>query len=472
MKDETAIESKERFSSGSRINSNNTYQVRTAMGEQAGMDEKLYQNHLDILNEELLVALGCTEPIAIAYAGAKARQVLGEMPVKCHIQCSGNIIKNAKGVIVPNSGGLRGMDVAATLGIVGGDPDRELAVLESITQEDIEKASELQKNGFCRCSLIENVDNLYITAEVAGGGHSALIELQKHHNNITRIIKDGEILLDKRDEAEEEETPGADRMLLNVKNILQFAEEVKISDVKELLERQISYNTAISEEGLKGSYGVETGRILMHNAAFTSGTNNARLRARAAAAAGSDARMSGCSLPVVINSGSGNQGITVTLPIVIYGKELGADDERIMRALVLGNLLSIHQKKYIGSLSAYCGATSAATGAACGIGYLMLKQKGEDSGIYQILCDTITNSIETLGGMVCDGAKASCAAKIGLAVENALMALELSLAGNVFQPGEGMTMEDPEDTIAAVGRMGRVGMKSTDVEILNIMLGN
>lgn len=442
------------------------------MGERTEMDQKLYQNHLDILKEELLVALGCTEPIAIAYAGAKARQVLGEMPEKCRVLCSGNIIKNVKGVIVPNSGGLRGMDVAAVLGIVGGDPDRELAVLESITEEDIGTARKLLKNGFCSCSLIENVDNLYITVEVMSASHSALVELKHHHNNITKIVKDGEILLEKKEENRQEEKAGADRMLLNVRNILEFAEEVRIEDVRELLERQISYNTVISEEGLKGSYGVETGRILMHNAAFTSGSNNVRLRARAAAAAGSDARMSGCSLPVVINSGSGNQGITVTLPIVIYGKELGAGDELIFRALVIGNLLSIHQKKYIGSLSAYCGATSAATGAACGIGYLMLKQKGEDSRIYPILCDTITNSIETLGGMVCDGAKASCAAKIGLAVENALMALELSLAGNVFQPGEGMTMEDPEDTIAAVGRMGRIGMKSTDVEILNIMLGN
>lgn len=436
------------------------------------MDQKLYQNHLDILKEELLVALGCTEPIAIAYAGAKARQVLGEMPEKCRVLCSGNIIKNVKGVIVPNSGGLRGMDVAAVLGIVGGDPDRELAVLESITAEEIGTAQELLKKEFCSCGLIEDVDNLYIMVEVMSASHSALVELKHHHNNITKIVKDGEILLEKKEENRQEEKAGADRMLLNVRNILEFAEEVRIEDVRELLERQMSYNTVISEEGLKGSYGVETGRILMHNAAFTSGGNNVRLRARAAAAAGSDARMSGCSLPVVINSGSGNQGITVTLPIVIYGKELGAGDELIFRALVIGNLLSIHQKKYIGSLSAYCGATSAATGAACGIGYLMLKQKGEDSKIYPILCDTITNSIETLGGMVCDGAKASCAAKIGLAVENALMALELSLAGNVFQPGEGMTMEDPEDTIAAVGRMGRIGMKSTDVEILNIMLGN
>ena len=437
------------------------------------MDQTLYQNHLEILKEELLVALGCTEPIAIAYAGAKARQLLGEMPEGCVVKCSGNIIKNVKGVIVPNSGGMRGMDVAATLGIVGGDPERELAVLETVTPEDIQTTQKLVRQGFCTCELVEGVDNLYIVVELEGGGHTAEIEIQEHHNNITYMKRDGEVLLNRRpDPNREKKETGADRMLLNVENILEFADAVRMEDVEELIGRQIAYNTAISDEGLKGKYGVETGRILMENAQRASGLNRVRLQARAAAAAGSDARMSGCSLPVVINSGSGNQGITVTMPIVTYAREWNAAQDLLYRALVLGNLISVHQKKYIGSLSAYCGATSAATGAACGVAYMMLKQKGEQDRIYQILCDTITNSIETLGGMVCDGAKASCAAKIGLAVENALMALELSLEGNVFQPGEGMTMENPEDTIAAVGRMGRVGMKSTDVEILNIMLGN
>ena len=437
------------------------------------MEQTLYQNHLQILQEELLVALGCTEPIAIAYAGAKARQLLGVQPHRCVVKCSGNIIKNVKGVIVPNSGGMRGMDVAATLGIVGGDPDRELAVLETVTPQDIEKTKQLVKAGFCTCQLVEGVDNLYIVVELEGEGHTASIEIQEHHNNITYMEKDGQVLLDRRPDPDHQQKPaGADRMLLNVANILEFADSVRLEDIRELLQRQIDYNTAISDEGLKGRYGVETGRILMENAGNASGLNKVRLQARAAAAAGSDARMSGCSLPVVINSGSGNQGITVTMPIVIYGKAWNVDEDLLLRALVLGNLISVHQKKYIGSLSAYCGATSAATGAACGVAYMYLRQRNEAGRIYQILCDTITNSIETLGGMVCDGAKASCAAKIGLAVENALMALELSLAGNVFQPGEGMTMENPEDTIAAVGRMGRVGMKSTDVEILNIMLGN
>lgn len=437
------------------------------------MDQLLYKNHLQILQEELLVALGCTEPIAIAYAGAKARQLLGQLPDQCQVYCSGNIIKNVKGVVVPNSGGLRGMDVAAILGIVGGDPDQELAVLESVTPADIQQTQALLKANFCQCHLVEDVDNLYVRIEVTGGGHTAQVEIQEHHNNITFMEKDGQVVLNHRpDPAAKVEKTGADRMLLSVKNILEFADAVQISDVQEILQRQIDYNCAISTEGLKGSYGVETGRILMSNSINASGMDQVRMQARAAAAAGSDARMSGCSLPVVINSGSGNQGITITMPIVMYARYWQVDQEMLYRALVVGNLLSVHQKKYIGSLSAYCGATSAATGAACGIAYMLLHRKGEQERLYKVTCDTITNSIETLGGMVCDGAKASCAAKIGLAVENALMALELSLEGNVFQPGEGMTMENPEDTIAAVGRMGRVGMKSTDVEILNIMLGN
>ena len=436
------------------------------------MDKKLYQNHLNILKEELLVALGCTEPIAIAYAGATARKLLGEEPRRCTVRCSGNIVKNVKGVVVPNSGGLRGIDVAATLGIVGGSSDSVLAVLETVTPEDIEKTKALVAEGFCTCELVEGVDNLYIVAELTGDHHTALVEIQEHHNNITREVVDGKVLFEKELEVREKDENAPDRMLLNVRNILDFANEVKLEDVAEVLDRQIEYNSAISEEGLKGSYGVETGKIMMTNAEYTRGLTQVRLQARAAAAAGSDARMSGCSLPVVINSGSGNQGITITMPIVIFGRHWEVSRDLLLRSLVIGNLISVHQKKYIGSLSAYCGATSAATGAACAIGYMLLTRKGETERIYQVMCDTITNSIQTLGGMVCDGAKASCAAKIGLAVENGLMALELALEGNVFQPGEGMTMEDPEDTIAAVGRMGREGMRSTDLEILNIMLGH
>ena len=243
-------------------------------GDKNRMEQSLYENHLAILKEELLVALGCTEPIAIAYAGAKARKLLGQMPQDCQVYCSGNIIKNVKGVIVPNSGGMRGMDVAATLGIVGGDPEQELAVLESVTDQDIQHTQALLKAGFCQCHLVEDVDNLYVRVEVKGGGHSAVVEIQEHHNHITYLEKDGEVIFDGRPGPKsDQENTGPDRMLLNMKNILEFAEAVKLDDVREILQRQIDYNCAISAEGLKGNYGVETGRILMSNAINATGRN-------------------------------------------------------------------------------------------------------------------------------------------------------------------------------------------------------
>lgn len=434
------------------------------------MEQSLYQNHLAILKEELVVAMGCTEPIAIAYAAAKAREILGRLPDHCHVKCSGNIVKNVKGVTVPTSDGMRGMEVAATLGVVGGDATRELAVLQTVTPEDLALARKLLAEKFCTCELIEGVANLYIIIELTAGEESAVVEIKEHHANITRVVKNGKVLFEKSDDgAADKSAEGCDRSLLSIENILAFADCVAIPDAEPILKPQIDCNTAIAEEGLTGRWGAAVGKTLLEHGGAEAPV---RLRARAYAAAGSDARMSGCALPVVINSGSGNQGLTVSLPIIIYAKELAASDELRYRALVVANLLSVHQKKYIGSLSAYCGATSAACGAACGIAYMKYKDKVSDAELYRIVCDTITNSICTVGGMVCDGAKSSCAAKIGIAVETALMGLEMAEHHHVFQPGEGLTMDSAEQTIAAVGRMGRVGMKSTDVEILQIMLGN
>ena len=415
------------------------------------METTLYRNHLAILEEELQVAMGCTEPIAIAFAAAKARQVLGRMPEHCSVKCSGNIVKNVKGVTVPTSGGLRGIEIAALLGLTGGDADKELAVLTAVTPETRDEARRLMGSGLCSCELIEGVANLYIVVEVAAGDENALVEVVNHHNNITRIEKNGKTLLKK-----------------DLKNILQFADEADPADLAPVLNRQIEYNSKISAEGLTGKWGAAVGCTLLER----QNPPSLELKARAWAAAGSDARMAGCSLPVVINSGSGNQGITITMPVVVYAEALGASEEQRLRALALANLISVHQKKYIGSLSAYCGAVSAATGAACGVAYLKLKGKISEEALYQVMSDTITNSICTIGGMVCDGAKSSCAAKIAAALESAFTGLEMSLKQRVFQPGEGLTMDSVEDTIAAVGRMGRVGMKSTDVEILNIMLGH
>ena len=302
---------------------------------------------------------------------------------------------------------------------------------------------------------------LYIVVELRAGEHTALVEIQKTHKNITRMEKDGMSVLEKTEADEENGHKAGDKQLLTVKNILEFADEVKIEDVEEILNRQIECNMAICREGLEHPYGAEVGRILID------GNENPTvgLKARAYAAAASDARMNGCPMPVVINSGSGNQGITVSVPVIIYAQEKKIEKERLLRGLVVSNLIAVHQKKYIGSLSAYCGVVSAACGAACGICYML-------GYPYEVVCETITNTIATVGGMVCDGAKSSCAAKISTALQTALLGMKMGLHNRAFQPGEGLLEDNVEDTIRSIGRMGRDGMHSTDLEILNIMLGN
>ncbi len=425
------------------------------------MDHALYENHLTILRSELVMALGCTEPIAIAYAAAKARQLLGEMPEHCTVHCSGNIVKNVMGVTVPNSGGLKGIDVAATLGIVGGNPELELAVLEGVTEAHRAQVRQLLAGDFCTCKLIENVATLYIVVELAAGEHTALVEIQNTHKNITRMEKDGISCMEHVPAQEEKLQKTGDRSLLTVDNIVDFAGAVSLEELEPILTPQIECNMAICREGLEHPYGAEVGRVLLDgNTAPTVG-----LKARAYAAAGSDARMNGCPMPVVINSGSGNQGITVSVPVVIYAEDLKLPREKLLRALVVANLIAVHQKNYIGSLSAYCGVVSAACGAACGICYMLDHPRS-------VLRDTITNTIATVGGMVCDGAKSSCAAKISTALQTALLGMKMGVRNCAFKPGEGMVKEDVEETISNIGRMGRVGMKATDNEILNIMLGN
>lgn len=430
------------------------------------MNQVDHCNHLAILRHELRVALGCTEPIAVAFAAAKAAALLGRKPERCVLKCSGNIVKNVKGVVVPNSGGLRGLEVAATLGAVGGNAGKELAVLEDVTDADRAETRRLLAEGFCTCELIEDVENLYIIAEVSAGAERVSVELREQHNNITRIAKNGEVVFEKAADGGAADEEG-DVDAIDLRSILAFADEATLSELEPVLTQQIEYNTAISQEGLRGSWGVQAGKSLLARSA----SPDFHIRARAAASAGSDARMSGCALPVVINCGSGNQGITITMPIVEYAQENGVERALMYRALALANLIAVHQKKYIGRLSAYCGVVSAATASACGVAYMQLCGRADGETIYQVICSTITNSICTIGGMVCDGAKSSCATKISVAVENALMAMDQALAHHVFQPGEGLTMESAEDTIRAVGRMGRDGMRETDLEILNIMLG-
>lgn len=421
------------------------------------MDKNLYENYINILKEELVPALGCTEPIAIAFAGAKVREVLGDMPESVVVKCSGNIIKNVKGVTVPNSNGLKGIDVAAVLGIVGGDASKNLEVLSSIKQEDIDNTKKLLETDFCKCELIENVENLYIIIEAKNKKSNAIVEIRNGHTNITKIIKDGKEIFKSDDNSSS--NSNTDRESLTVKDIYTFANEVKIEDIKDIISRQINMNTAISKEGMKNEYGASVGKTLLKHY----GENDIRNKAKAYASAGSDARMGGCAMPVVTNSGSGNQGITASIPVIEYASHLKVSEEKLYRALVLSNLIAILQKKHIGKLSAFCGVVCAATGAASGIAYL-------HDATYKEITDTIINALCTIGGMVCDGAKSSCASKIAEAIDCGILAFNMARDGKVFKSGDGLVKDDVEATIDSIGRMAKEGMKATDVEILNIMI--
>ncbi len=419
------------------------------------MQPSYFATYTAILQSELVPALGCTEPIAVAYAGAKARQVLGREPEKMIVSCSGNIIKNVKGVVVPNSGGMKGIEAAAILGALGGDAQSELKVLESINEGHIARTKELIPAGFCEVALIKDVANLYIVVREEAAGHYAQVTIVNRHTLITRIEKDGEVLY-----SQEAESQGKayDPACLNVRDILTYANEVDLAGVKPLLEGQLRMNSAIAQEGIDNPYGAQVGRTLLQ--AYG---DNVRTRARAMAAAGSDARMGGCAMPVVINSGSGNQGMTVSLPVLVFAKDLGVSEEKLYRALLLSNLIAVHLKKYIGSLSAFCGAVSAACGAGAAITYL-------HAGSYDDIASTIVNTLANVGGIVCDGAKPSCASKIASAVDAAILAHYMGSHNRRFAPGEGIVKEDLETTIRSMGYIGRVGMRETDEEILNVMI--
>jgi L-cysteine desulfidase len=421
------------------------------------LSEEESGEYLAILRAELVPALGCTEPIAVALAAARAREALGKKPERVAVRCSGNIIKNVRGVVVPNTGGLKGIEAAALAGIVGGDASRLLEALESLKPGDLAEVGRLLEAGACEVRLAKGVDPLYISARVYAGTESAEAVIAGSHANIAAVYKDGKLVSGAecrshaKGEAEQPDDP------LTVRGILEFAESVSLEALRPVISEQIRLNTAISDEGLRNHYGVDVGKTLMKLRG-----GDPRARAEARAAAGSDARMSGCALPVVINSGSGNQGMTASLPVIECASSYGSSEGKLYRALVLSNLVAIHQKRKIGKLSAYCGAVSAAAGAGAGICYLR-------GGGYDEISATIVNTIATIGGMVCDGAKPSCAAKIAQAVDAAFLALDLSGSGKVFASGEGIVKGDVESTIASVGRMGSVGMKGTDEEILSIM---
>ncbi|MBQ2404489.1 MAG: serine dehydratase subunit alpha family protein [Lachnospiraceae bacterium] len=416
-----------------------------------------YGAFVKILEEELKPAMGCTEPIALAYAAAVARKVLGEMPDKVAIGASGSIIKNVKSVIVPNTNRLKGIPAAAAAGIVGGDPDKELEVIAHVTEEQIKGMRTFLDTAEITVEHVDNGLTFDIIVTLYKGENYSKVRIVNYHTNIVLIEKNGEILqeVEVRGESEEGLT---DRSLLSMADIWDFINTVDIADIKEMLDRQIACNMAIAEEGIRGDYGANIGKVLID----MNGTD-IRTRARAMAAAGSDARMNGCELPVIINSGSGNQGITASVPVIVYARELGVSEDKMYRALALSDLTTIHQKTPIGRLSAFCGAVSAGAGAGAGIAYL-------NGGDFDAVIHTVINAVAIVSGMVCDGAKASCAAKIAEAVDAGIIGYNMHIRGQNFEDGDGIVKSCVEETILSVGRLAKEGMKETNTEILSIMI--
>ncbi len=420
------------------------------------MDRKIYSEYVNILSEELVPALGCTEPIAIAYCASLASSLLPSPVEKLSVSVSSNIIKNVKSVVVPNTKGQKGIATAAAAGIIAGHSERELEVLSSLTEEDIPKIGEFLSTHEVKVSTSPRPYIFSIIVEVSSAGHSALSEIAGDHTNVIRLVRDGVVLKDVP--YEEKKLRGREnRNLLTIHDIVEFARSVKTDDVREILERQIEYNMAIAEEGLENDWGANIGRILL--SAYGNGVNN---RAKAYAAAGSDARMNGSDRPVIINSGSGNQGITVSIPVIIYAEDMNASHDLLLRSLCVSNLVAIHIKSSIGALSAYCGATSAACGAAAGISFLY--GGGEDE-----IAHAVVNSLAIESGMICDGAKASCAAKIASAVEAGLLGFEMTRKGSEFHSGDGIVTKGVENTINNIVELATVGMKETDRTIIGIM---
>ena len=419
--------------------------------------DKTYCKYIEILKKELIPAMGCTEPIAVAYCAAMARSVLGRMPVRTELIVSGNIIKNVKSVIVPNTGGARGLEAAAGIGIVAGKEELGLEVLSQVTESQRKEFAKWMKTAAFSIEQAEDGKLLSITVRLWDeDGHTAVARIADAHDHIVCLEKDGTVLKEET-AAQSSDQQSSAPDCLTVEGICQFAEIADLADVREILDRQIRYNTAIADEGLRGDYGANIGKVLLHN-----NVNNVKTRAKARAAAGSDARMNGCELPVVINSGSGNQGMTASLPVIEYAAELHADQDTLYRALLVSNLLAIHIKSGIGCLSAYCGAVSAGASAGAGIAWLQ-------GGRFTEIAHTVVNALAITSGIVCDGAKASCAAKIAIAVDAGLMGYEMYQMGQQFYGGDGIISHGVENTIRNIGRLGHDGMRETDREILSIM---
>jgi L-cysteine desulfidase len=420
------------------------------------MDKELMQNYIDILKCELIPATGCTEPIAIAFCAAKARDILGRQPDEIITAVSGNIIKNAKSAVIPNTHGLKGINAAVAAGVIVGQPEKGLDVLSKIDTPDIDRIQTFLNTCRFTLSALTGGEKLDIQITEKAGKSSSFVRIVRSHLNIVYIRKDDRIIFEKEIASpERHDGPGKD--LLTVKDIIDFANEVSVEDVRDIIKKQISCNMAIAEEGLKNSWGANIGKVLSK-----SNCDMIKDKAIAYAAAGSDARMSGCDMPVIINSGSGNQGITVSVPVIVYAKELKVSEEKLYRSLIIANLVAIHLKSKIGPLSAFCGAVSAGCAAGCGIAYLF-------GGGYEEIAHTLVNSLAITSGIVCDGAKPSCAAKIAVAVNTGIFGYEMYKNGQQFYNGDGLVVKGVENTINNISHLGTEGMSVTDDEIIKMM---
>lgn len=419
----------------------------------------IYYSYLRILEDELIPAMGCTEPISLAYAAAKARCILGDLPDKIDVVVSGNIIKNVKSVVVPNTNGLKGIKAAVAAGIISGREDKVLEVLSELSNEQKNQIIDYLQNTIITVSPASSDLNFDIVLTLFKGSSYSKLRIIDDHTNVVLIEKNGEILYTP-EKTNSHVVHNNNKLLLNIEDIFKFANLVEISDVKELISKQIQYNMAIAEEGLKGNYGASVGKTLLSMYG-----NDIKNRAKAKAAAGSDARMNGCELPVIIVSGSGNQGLTVSVPVIEYAKEYNIDSDTLYRALVLSNLIAIYLKNGIGSLSAFCGAVCAGCASGAAIAYLL-------GGNLDAVSTTVSNALAITSGIVCDGAKSSCAAKIVNSVEAGILGYHMYLNERKFLPGDGILGNDIESTVKNIWRLGKHGMKQTDVEILNIMTDN
>lgn len=417
----------------------------------------LYQKYLDILAEELRPAMGCTEPIALAYAGAKARQLLGALPDRVDIGVSGNIIKNVKSVIVPNTGGLHGIGPAVCAGIVCGDADKELEVISTVTDSQRAELKRFLDTVQIDIHSAKSCLVFDIDLRLYAGTDFVRLRIINHHTNLVHMERNGEVLMD-LPVTESSEDHLTDKSCLTMEKIVEFAECLDVADVRDTVLRQVEYNMAIAEEGIRNNWGANIGSVILSR----QGTLLCK-RAAAYAAAGSDARMSGCEMPVIILSGSGNQGITASVPVAVYAKELGKSEEEMLRAVTLSDLVTIHQKTGIGRLSAYCGAISAGCGAGAGIAFLQ-------GGRLRAVAHTVVNAIAILSGTICDGAKPSCAAKIAAAVDAGILGCEMFMENQQFYGGDGIVTKGVDNTVSNVGRLAREGMRETDRTILKIML--